>query len=321
MKLVSFSVGCLKNRVGLYVNERIYDVNAYVEKKLACSGEPFASQMADLLVPPTMREFLIAGERAMNAARELEANLSACCLSVDAPSWPRPEVRLETPINNPSKIICLSHNYKDFIRETGVPTPPVPRIFSKYNNSLCGPEDPIIYPYETKELGYEAELAFIVGKPARRVSEEDALSYIAGYTILNDVSASDLTTLDIQVLRGKTFDNFAPTGPWIVTSDEIGDPGNLDLGCWVNGVQLQKSNTRELLYDVPCLVSFLSRIFTLEPGDIVATGTPGGLAKFRKPGTYMNPGDVCTIKIEKIGVLENRIVHESEMGKGSKRCC
>ena len=128
--------------------------------------------------------------------------------------------------------------------------------------------------------------------------------------IFNDVSASDLTELDKQVLRGKTFDNFAPCGPYLVSADEVPDPGNLDLKLWVNDRLLQSSNTRELVYDVPMLVSFLSEIFTLEPGDIVATGTPGGLAKFRTPTTFMAVGDVCAIEIEKLGRLTNRIVAE-----------
>ena len=131
-----------------------------------------------------------------------------------------------------------------------------------------------------------------------------------GYMILNDVSASDLTELDKQVLRGKTFDNFAPCGPYLLSADEVPDPGNPDVKLWVNERLLQNSNTRELVYDVPTLVSFLSDIFALEPGDIVATGTPGGLAKFRTPTTYMEVGDTCTIEIEKLGKLSNRIVAE-----------
>lgn len=317
MKLVSFTKGHLVKRVGVIVGDKVYDVNSIVRQQLAEKGEPFAREMADLVAPSSMRRFLEAGDRAMDAARSIERAVSNGQEYCDA-SWPLSSVRLETPVPDPEKIICLSHNYKDFIAETGVPTPPAPRIFSKYVNALCGPEDPIIYPPETKELGYEAELAFIVGKPARRVPIERALEYIAGYTVFNDVSASDLTAMDIQVLRGKTFDNFAPAGPYLVTGDEVGDPGTLDITLWVNDRVLQKSNTSQLLYDVPFLLSFISNHFTLKPGDIVATGTPGGLAKYRKPPTFMKVGDVCTIEIERVGRLSNVVVAESSLTRG---CC
>jgi acylpyruvate hydrolase len=151
-------------------------------------------------------------------------------------------------------------------------------------------------------------LAFVVGKPARHVPVEKALDYIAGYTIFNDISASDLTSMDKQVLRGKTFDGFAPCGPYLVTGDEVGDPGKLTLKLWVNGTVLQESNTDQLIYDVPRLLSFLSEVFTVEPGDIVATGTPGGLAKDRSPTTFMQVGDVCAVEFEKLGRIVNKIV-------------
>jgi len=223
--------------------------------------------------------------------------------------YERSEVRLLAPVQRPPRIICLSHNYSDFIEETGVSVPPEPRIFSKYFNAICGPEDSVIYPPMTKELGYEAELAFVVGKRGRYISEENAYDHIVGYTILNDISASDLTARDkISVVRGKTFDNFAPCGPWLVTKDEIDDCHSLNIECRVNGHVLQKSNTKNLIFNVPALVSFLSKIFTLEPGDIVATGTPGGLAKHRTPKAFMQVGDVCEIEVENLGVLRNTIV-------------
>lgn len=283
MRLVNFSASNRKPAVGLLVEDRVYAIDAY----------------------PDMRAFLSAGPCAMDAARRIHDGILA---GFSLPSLERSEIRLEAPVKDPSKIICLGHNYKDFISETGVPTPPAPRLIAKYSNAICGPEDPIIYPRETRELGYEAEMAFVIGKPARRVTEEAALSYIAGYTVLNDVTASDVQAL--TGLGGKTFDNFAPTGPFLVTGDEVGDPGNLGIACWVNGIEMQRSNTNQLLYDVPYLVAFLSRIFTLMPGDIVATGTPGGLAKYRNPPAFMKPGDVCTVWVERLGYLENRVVSE-----------
>jgi len=159
-------------------------------------------------------------------------------------------------------------------------------------------------------LGYEAELAFVVGRRCKHVPEDKAYDYIAGYMAFNDVSASDLTKSDVQNLRGKSFDAFAPMGPFLLTTDELPDPHNLSVKLKVNGKVLQESNTKQLVHNVPQLMAFCSQIFTLEPGDVVATGTPGGLAKDRNPATYMNPGDVMETEIEKLGVLRNPITKE-----------
>jgi acylpyruvate hydrolase len=316
MKIVMYQYAERDYRLGAMTDgERIVDLNAAYENLLASRGEPRFAALAAAIVPDDSVAFLVGGGRSWQGAAEALDNAKASgCADIAACGkrfvFERSEVKLGAPVRNPMRIICLSHNYHDFIRETGVPLPPAPRIFSKYNNALCGPDDPIIYPRMSKALGYEAELAFVIGRKGRRVPRERALEYIGGYMIFNDVSASDLTELDKQVLRGKTFDNFAPCGPYLLSADEIPDPGNLDLKLWVNDRLLQDSNTRELVYDVPMLVSFLSEIFTLEPGDIVATGTPGGLAKFRTPPTFMKVGDVCAIEIEKLGRLANRIVAE-----------
>lgn len=319
MKLVMYQFGERDYRLGAMAREeRIVDLNYACETHLALKGEQRAKELAQALVPPDSVEFLRGGDRSWEAARAaLDAvqdfSLEDLSSSGKRLIFQRSEVKLGAPVQNPMRIVCLSHNYHDFIRETGLPVPPEPRIFAKYKNALCGPDDPIIYPKMTRCLGYEAELAFVIGKRGRNVPVEKAYEYIAGYMICNDVSASDLTILDKQVVRGKTFDNFAPCGPYLASQDEIPDPGSLDVKLWVNDRLLQNSNTRELIYDVPTLVSFLSRIFTLEPGDIVATGTPGGLAKDRKPPTYMQVGDICTIEITGLGRLSNKIVAEEDL--------
>jgi acylpyruvate hydrolase len=312
MKLFMFSYGERESRFGTVVGDYMVDLNLACTSLMDKEGVFRSCEVADALVPSDLVRFLQGGERSWNMLGEV---LKMPFALTDKARGKRyvfklDEVSLANPIQNPEKVICMAHNYHDFVKEVGVPIPPEPRMFSKYNNALCGPNDPIVYPKMTKCLGYEAELAFVIGKTARNVEEKDALSYIAGYTIFNDVSASDLTSMDKQVLRGKTFDTFAPVGPCLVTSDEVGDAGNLDVKLWVNDVLLQNSNTKELVYDIPTLVSFLSRVFSLTPGDIVATGTPGGLAKDRNPTTYMKVGDTCTIKIEKLGILSNRIVEE-----------
>jgi acylpyruvate hydrolase len=305
-------------RLGAMIGEeRIVDLNYAYENVLAGKKEPRYEALAAAVVPDDSVAFLAGGRRSWEgAAAALEGAKGSRCADLAACGkrfvFERKEVKLGAPVQNPLRIICLSHNYHDFLKETGLPTPAAPRIFSKYNNSLCGPDDPIIYPKMSKTLGYEVELAFVIGKRGRHIPKEKALEYIGGYMILNDVSASDLTELDKQVLRGKTFDNFAPCGPYLLSADELPDPGNLNVKLWVNDRELQNSNTRELVYDCPTLVSFLSEVFTLEPGDIVATGTPGGLAKFRNPTTFMQVGDVCTLEIDKLGRLSNRIVAEEE---------
>lgn len=311
MKLVTYEFNDRK-RVGIVTsNEKILDLNWAYAEQLQEEGELTPQVVADALLPDDMRKFLARGDRGIELAQNVLNKSEQIGHSYKRKVlFERTEVKFCAPIENPQKIICLSHNYVDFLKETGVPTPPEPRIFSKYSNSICGPEDAIIKPKATNELGYEAELAFVIGKPARNVAATDAYNYIAGYTIFNDVSASDITTRDKQVVRGKTYDTFAPIGPWIVTKDEIEDPHNLEIKLWVNDKKLQDSNTREMLYKIPKLVEFLSTVFTLEPGDIVATGTPPGIAKFSSDPTFMWPGDVCKVYVEKLGVLENKIIEE-----------
>ena len=318
MKMVMYQYAERGYRLGAMVGEeRIVDLNYAYENLLAGKREPRLEALAAAVVPADSVAFIAGGKRSRDgAAAALAHAKGSLCMDLGISGrrfvLDRKEVKLGAPVQNPLRIICLSHNYHDFLKETGLPRPASPRIFSKYNNALCGPDDPIIYPRMSKSLGYEVELAFVIGKRGRHVPKEKAMEYIGGYMILNDVSASDLTELDKQVLRGKTFDNFAPCGPFLLSADELPDPGNLDVKLWVNDRELQRSNTRELVYDCPTLVSFLSEIFTLKPGDIVATGTPGGLAKFRKPTTFMQVGDVCTLEIEKLGRLSNRIVAEKE---------
>lgn len=319
MKLVMYRYAERGYRLGAMVGEeRIVDLNYAYENLLAGKKEPRFEALATAVVPADSVAFLAGGKRSWEgaaAAIDHTRNSRYADLGVSGKRFlfERKEVKLGAPVQNPLRIICLSHNYHDFLKETGLSRPAAPRIFSKYNNALCGPDDPIIYPKMTQSLGYEVELAFVIGKRGRYVPKARAMEYIGGYMILNDVSASDLTELDKQVLRGKTFDNFAPCGPYLLSADELPDPGNLAVRLWVNDRELQSSNTRELVYDCPTLVSFLSEIFTLEPGDIVATGTPGGLAKFRTPTTFMQVGDVCTLEIEKLGRLSNKIVAEEKI--------
>ncbi|MEY2470602.1 MAG: hypothetical protein QOF21_3300 [Actinomycetota bacterium] len=209
----------------------------------------------------------------------------------------------------PSKVLAIGLNYADHARESGMTPPANPLIFVKTNNSICRDGDPIVWAgADSSQVDYEAELAVVIGRRARRVSEADALSYVFGYTCCNDVSARDAQFGDQQWVRGKSFDTFCPLGPDIVTADEIPDPQNLRIACRVNGETLQDSNTSEMIFGVAELISYCSRFMTLEPGDIIATGTPFGVGFSRNPPIFLGDGDVCEIEIEKIGVLTNPCV-------------
>jgi acylpyruvate hydrolase len=217
-------------------------------------------------------------------------------------------VTLHAPIPDPGKILCIGLNYLDHCRETGMAVPDHPVLFSKFNNALVGHEGAIELDGTSTKIDYEAELAFVVGKRAYRVSEAEALDYVAGYITANDVSGRDLQFADSQWLRGKTLDTFCPLGPWLVTKDEIPDPHILAIRCRVNGVTVQDSNTDQLIFRIPMLLSYLSQGLTLEPGDIVLTGTPPGVGFTRNPQILLHPGDVVEVEIEKVGLLRNPVV-------------
>jgi acylpyruvate hydrolase len=217
------------------------------------------------------------------------------------------DVQLRAPICRPQKLIGIGLNYKDHVEEIKAQTPKQPLLFAMYANAITGPEQPIIVPPMSRQVDYEAELGVVIGRRARQVSVESAVDYVAGYTIINDVSARDLQFSDGQWLRAKSFDTFAPMGPYLVTRDGLRDGDGLDIELRLNGKTMQKSNTRNLIFKVPDLVSFISKVMTLEVGDVIATGTPGGVGFVRDPQVFMKPGDVVEIEIEGIGLLRNHV--------------
>ncbi|MEK0312559.1 fumarylacetoacetate hydrolase family protein [Cohnella sp. 56] len=220
------------------------------------------------------------------------------------------DVKLLSPLTDPEKIVCIGLNYHDHVIESNMQVPKVPVLFPKYNNCLTGHEDEVAIPPEVTQCDYEVELAVVIGKAAKRVPLESAMDYVFGYTVLNDVSARDIQLNEPQWTRGKAIDGFAPTGPWIVTSDEIADPGKLAISLKLNGETMQDSNTKELIFDIPYLVSFLSNTMTLRPGDIISTGTPPGVGMGKKPQVWLKPGDVVEATVEGIGTLRNTFVSE-----------
>jgi 2-keto-4-pentenoate hydratase/2-oxohepta-3-ene-1,7-dioic acid hydratase in catechol pathway len=217
------------------------------------------------------------------------------------------ETRLLAPIASPPKILCLGLNFATHVTETKEKRPEEPVIFIKPHNTIVGPNDKIIKRPFVKELDYEAELAIIIGKKAKDVSISEALDHVFGYTILNDVSARDFQFKGSQWTPGKSFDTFAPTGPCITTANQMPDPSNLSIKTWVNGELRQNGNTCDMIFSVAQIVYHLSRIMTLEPCDIIATGTPSGVAMAMKPQKWLNPGDVIRMEIQGIGTLENTV--------------
>jgi len=215
-------------------------------------------------------------------------------------------VELLAPVPRPGKIIAIGRNYADHVTEDGAVPPPSPLIFAKFPSSVVGPGAEIRWdPAMTGQVDYEAELAVVIGRRARRIAVADALDVVLGYTCLNDVSARDLQFGDGQWVRGKSLDTFCPMGPSLVTGDTLADPDDLEIACLVNGEVLQHDRTSSMFYGVRQIVSHCSQAFTLEPGDVIATGTPGGVGIFRKPPRLLGDGDVVTVAIEGLGELVN----------------
>jgi 2-keto-4-pentenoate hydratase/2-oxohepta-3-ene-1,7-dioic acid hydratase in catechol pathway len=220
-------------------------------------------------------------------------------------------VTLLAPIPRPQKLICVGLNYRDHAIESNMEIPKVPTIFNKFATSVIAPGENIVLPKNSEKPDYEAEFAFVIGKGGRHIAADRWQDHVFGYTIVNDVSARDFQMATTQWLMGKTFDTFAPMGPWIVTADEIADPHSLDIKMTINGEVLQNSNTRELIFRIPDLVAYLSSAFTLEPGDIVSTGTPAGVGFGHKPPRWLKVGDECVISVQGIGELRNPVVAEA----------
>ena len=215
--------------------------------------------------------------------------------------------RIACPIHRPSKIICLGLNYAEHSKEGSFENPEKPVIFCKTQNALNGPFDPIILPKSSGQVDWEVELTIVIAKEGKRINRTDAFDYIAGFTVMNDVSGREAQFYDSQWFRGKSFDGFAPTGPVIVTVDEIGDANNLRLTAMVDGVVMQDGNTRDLIFDIPEIIENISEDITLLPGDIIATGTPAGVGIFRDPPVVLKPGNVVECRIEKIGSIINKV--------------
>lgn len=238
---------------------------------------------------------------------DLVAYLGGHQAARDGTARPLADLTLLAPVPRPGKIVCVGLNYRDHAAETGKPVPTEPVLFAKFANSVVADGATVAIPAATNEVDWEAELGVVVGRRATRVDVADALDHVAGYTCLNDLSARDLQRSTSQWTRGKAIDGFLPMGPCLVTADEVPDPQNLAISCTVNGTLAQRSNTREMVFGVAELVSFISQTMTLDPGDVIATGTPPGVGMARTPPWFLRPGDEVVVEIERLGRLSTHM--------------
>jgi len=256
-------------------------------------------------LPSEMVEFLNTGETAFALASRAIASADERYL------LPEAGVTLLAPVPRPGKIICLGHNYHDHMGKGKTSPDEYPTLFCKTVNTVIGPGQAIVIPRGTHQVDYEAELAVVIGKRARHVTPERALEFVAGYTIFNDVSARDYQKRTSQWMIGKSFDTFGPMGPVLVTTDEIPDPHGLELSLTLNDLEMQRTNTRNMIFTIPYLIAYLSDVMTLEPGDVISTGTPAKTSLAQSAPPFVKPGDKVKIYIEKIGDLVNPVVAEA----------
>jgi len=262
---------------------------------------------------------MLSGDKVISLGTDMLSVLAAGSVPArNEPVYDVSAVTIFAPVPRPPKLICVGLNYRDHAMEAKMEIPKVPTIFNKFPNVVIGPGEPIVLPGASEQPDYEAEFAFVIGRGGRHIPASRAMEHLFGYTIVNDVSARDFQMATSQWLMGKTFDTFAPMGPWLVTADEIRDPHELDISLEIGGEQLQHSNTRELIFKIPELIEFISSVVTLEPGDVVSTGTPAGVGYARKPPRFLRPGDEVVIRVQGIGELRNPVVAEASARNAGK---
>ncbi len=281
MRLVTFQRGSATPQVGVIAGDQVIPIDGFAD----------------------MTGLLSVGSAGLTRAEAVVRGASEA-----SAKYPLNSVTLLAPVTRPGKIIAVGLNYRDHALETKMEIPTTPIIFAKFPSSITGPDADVILPDDDPQADYEAELAVMIGRTAKAVTEADALNHVAGYMPLNDVSARKWQFADKQWVRGKSCDTFCPTGPWLTTRDAVPDPHALAIRMRVNGTTVQDSNTSNLIFETPTLIAFISAAITLEPGDIIATGTPAGVGVFRKPPVFLKPGDVMEVDIEGLGVLRNRVV-------------
>jgi len=302
LKLVSFLVNGAA-RVGVYKDDRVVDLREAVGLRLQKEGHADAQALAANQVPQSMVELLAHSFGRFSFFEQTVDQYAAQC-------WVQTGLdSLLAPVPRPGKVIGVGRNYGEHAKEGALVKQEEPRLFAKLSSSVIGPNDLIICPTSVKKLDWEVEIAVVVGQRIKNMTPAEAMKCVAGYTLLNDVSAREFQ-FDVtppQTTFAKSMDTFTPMGPWLVTPDEAGDPKNMDLTCWINDSVMQKGNTSDMIFPIDYTLSYISRFMTLEPGDVLATGTPAGVGHFRNPPIYMKAGDRVRLHSPALGYLENTI--------------
>jgi acylpyruvate hydrolase len=312
MRLVTYS---RKGQVslGAVLDENVVDLHRAYHAAIEHAGDADELAVAPLRVPPNMLGFLHGGDASMAAARRALAFVEQQRDSAVGRDLrdPLKDVKLLAPIQRPGKMVCLGLNYHSHLAELREPTPQYPILFHKVVTSLIGHRDAIVLPQVSRQVDYEGELAVVIGRRGKSIPEREALSYVAGYTCANDVSAHDIEFRTSQWASGKMLDTFCPLGPMLVTREDIPDPGALRVTTILNGKTVQDAPTSDMVFSVPFLISYISSLATLEPGDLILTGTPAGIGCNKTPMVFLVPGDDISIQVEGIGTLANPVTAEA----------
>lgn len=308
MKLVSFSTSNIQRHVGVLTEQReVVDVDDLIcQMPLQDSAWHALEKKGVIAHPNGLMRWLQAGA---TERQHLEPQLKAALFDPQRLRLPAAAVQWHAPLARPGKIVAIGRNYADHAKETGLAPFEKPRIISKMPSAVCDPDATIAIPGDVQKMDFEAELAVVIGALAHKVSKTSALQYVAGYTCLNDVSAREFQ-FDVQPAQttfAKSMDGFCPLGPWLVTSDEIADPQNLAITCKVNQTLMQNANTKDMLFPVADLIHYISQYIALEPGDLIATGTPAGIGAFRTPPLWLKSGDTVEVEVQGLGQLVTHI--------------
>lgn len=307
MKLITYRKDSGPVLTGVVVDERVLDISVWLAS-LPLSSEARQHHSAAGLMAPNggIMRWLQSGSGAIEA---LASHVGSALANPGARIDLLESVQLYAPVPRPGKIIGVGRNYADHAKETGVQPFEAPRIIFKMPSAVAAPGAPVVRPADVRKMDFEVELAVVIGGYGKDVPEAEALSLVAGYTVLNDLSAREFQfdVAQAQTTFAKSMDGFSPMGPWLVTADEIPDPQTLDVSCWLNGEQMQHGHTADMLFPVATLIAYLSRFMTLEPGDVITTGTPAGVGAFRKPPVYLQPGDELRLEVSRVGSMTHRI--------------
>lgn len=317
MKLASIRLGG-EERLVAVTDDGYVDLNRARAAQLAADGAANASERAAAEVPPSIVRLLELGDSGLAAAREALTFAQEIGVHSDASHaalipCPSDVGELLPAVPNPPKIVCVARNYAEHAKEAGLEISPIPIVFARFTQTLVAHGKPVIRPTVSEQYDWEGEVAIVIGKRGHRISKADAMQHVAGYTLFNDCTVRDYQFRVTQYTSGKNFDASGPLGPYVVTADEVADPHNLDLTTTLNGEVVQSANTSDMIYDIPTIIEHISEWVTLEPGDVIPTGTPAGVGFKRQPPWFLKPGDVMQVSATGLGVLENSVVAEEEL--------